>query len=195
LSSKDTVAGTLWSEKILKEFGSNTVGIVCLYSGNLENRWIHFEAGAIAAKIGQALLYPLLIDLRKSDLSPPLSMYHIKTLEKEDIFSIMEMINQNVGDKPLSSEKLRTAFDVWWDKLKPRIEEIKSRKLSAVAPPKTTEREILEEVLDTVRPYNGHHLPIFSRNPLPSIYCPYQAPSPKLKRFSPLLSDRLMPNE
>jgi hypothetical protein len=45
LSSKDTVAGTLWSEKIMKELGSNNVGIVCLYAGNLANPWIHFEAG------------------------------------------------------------------------------------------------------------------------------------------------------
>jgi hypothetical protein len=112
-------------------------------------------------------------------------MYHIKTLEKEDIFSIMEMINQNVGDKPLSSEKLRTAFDVWWEKLKPRIEEIKSRKLSAVAPPKRTEREILEEVLDTVRSLQRPSPPYFFTQPSTVYLLPLSGSISEAQTFFP----------
>jgi hypothetical protein len=72
--------------------------------------------------------------LKKGDVPPPFSMFQIKTLEKEEMFSVMQMINDDVGDKPLSHEKLRTSFDVWWEELKPRIEEIKSLKLSTPAP-------------------------------------------------------------
>jgi hypothetical protein len=154
LSSKDTVAGTLWSEKMMKELSGNNIGIVCLYTGNLANQWIHFEAGAIAAKTGQARLCPLLIDLKKSSVPPPLGMFQVKTLDKEEMFSVMQMINDAGEDQGLPSEMLRNSFDVWWEKLEPRIQDIKSRKLSTVAPIERPDREILEEILESVRSLN-----------------------------------------
>jgi hypothetical protein len=56
LSSEDTDAGSLWSERIMKELGSNNVGIVCLSHANLQNRWLNFEAGAISTKTGKPRL-------------------------------------------------------------------------------------------------------------------------------------------
>jgi hypothetical protein len=150
LSSKDTGAGTRWTEKIFKELGSNNVGIICLSSENLENRWIHFESGAIATKTGNSRLCPLLIDLKKTDVPPPLSFFQMKTLEKEEMFSVIEMINEDGGDRRLTPEKLKAAFETWWMKLQPAIERIKAKKPLMVGTERS-ERDLLEEILDTVR--------------------------------------------
>lgn len=130
LSSRDNVAGTPWFENMIKELGGNNVGLVCLSSENLESRWIHFEAGAIAIKTGKTRLCPLVIDVKKSDVPPPLFMFQIKTLNKEDMLSVIEMINDDCGENRLTEEKLKPAFEIWWTQLEPVLENIKAMKRS-----------------------------------------------------------------
>ena len=43
--------GVRWFEPILRKLREAEAGIVCLTAENLENPWLHFEAGALAPAI------------------------------------------------------------------------------------------------------------------------------------------------
>jgi TIR domain. len=100
--STDTQAGTPWVETIFKELQSRNIGLVCVTRDNLKSPWLNFEAGALAKNVGVTRMCPILVDLTTSDVPPPLSSFQMKSLKKEDIFSICEMVNSGRGDQALS---------------------------------------------------------------------------------------------
>ena len=51
----------------------------------------------------------------------------------------------------MTDERLGKAFDVWWPLLKEQLTEIESETSDEAEAPVRTERELLEETLDTVR--------------------------------------------
>src|SRR6266550_2287932 len=63
--------------RIAGELARTSFGILCLTSLNLDNKWIHFEAGALAKQItDQVRVVPYLHGVSPSDLSPPLNMFN-----------------------------------------------------------------------------------------------------------------------
>jgi hypothetical protein len=134
---------------LIKQLGTHNVGLICLSAENLGNPWIHFEAGALASRAEKTRVCPLLIDLKKESVPPPLSMFQFKTLEKDDVFTVFEMINEDGGDRRLKPDELREAFENWWPKLEEDIMRIKSMKSSWKK--ERSDRDILEEVLNGVR--------------------------------------------
>jgi hypothetical protein len=75
--SSDIGAGQRWNREIDKELSKTDFGILCLTRENLQERWILFEAGALAKRVGEdARVVPYLIDdLRPEDLKPPLGLF------------------------------------------------------------------------------------------------------------------------
>src|SRR5687768_7768976 len=75
VSSHDIEAGSLWLNDIMENLATSKVAIVCLTRSNVDKRWLHFEAGAIGAKLDVGYVCPLLINLKESDVSFPLSSF------------------------------------------------------------------------------------------------------------------------
>jgi TIR domain len=149
--STETQAGTPWVETIFKELQSRNIGLVCVTRDNLKSPWLNFEAGAIAKNVGVARMCPVLIDLSPADVPPPLSSFQMKSLKREDVLAIFEMINNSRGDQALSKEELKDAFGARWDEFDSKLSEVlKSSKPSSAKEPRK-DRELLEEILDRVR--------------------------------------------
>ena len=110
------------------------------------------------AKIGKGRVCPLLIDIEKSRVPHPLGLFQVRTLKKDEILSVIEMINADASEEDqLQPEMLKETFDQWWPKLESTIKDIK-----AMQPEKAklrSEREILEDILSTVRSLANPSLP------------------------------------
>jgi hypothetical protein len=113
--SDDIQAGTVWLNRLLAELQNRNIGLVCVTRDNQNSRWLNFEAGAIWKNVGDvSRVCPVLIDLSPKDVSQPLSSFQTKTLKREDVLSICEMVNKDKGDRSLTKEALNRAFGVWW---------------------------------------------------------------------------------
>lgn len=144
--------GTKWNEILNKELEETRFGILCLNRDNLDAEWLLFEAGALS-KSRDAHVCTFLLDVKPTDVKPPLGQFQHTAFSKEDMKKLIYTINSKVltlNEKGLSEGDLSEVFEIFWPKLEERLLEIQA--LSAVVQQHArTEREILEEILQTVR--------------------------------------------
>jgi hypothetical protein len=152
ISSEDIEKGTAWFPHISNELSNSDFGIICLTPENIESRWVHFEAGALACKFSNKKIAPLLIDLEESQIRPPLSQLNFTRFQKDDFLKLVTAINGNLK-KPLTEDILKKSFDRWWSPFEKKVQEAiaKVSSASVLNPPPRKEKEILEEILGIVR--------------------------------------------
>lgn len=149
MSTEAVDAGTRWSNGIAQALENATFGVAVVTRENLEAPWLHFEAGAIAKSVTDSRVIPLLLDVTVTDIKGPLAQFQAQPLNEEGMFKVVSSIN-SVLPQPLKDARLRTSFDKYWPDLSIRVTTLRS---AHVAPQlvKRPERDILEEVLETVR--------------------------------------------
>ncbi len=149
LTVRDMEKGTRWFSEISEELEGSDHGIICVTPDNKEAPWIHFEAGALAKKVGKSKVCPLLINLEPHDLKGPLVQLQVTRDTREEFLLLFRSLNREI-DKPLADERLKTYFDRTWDPFEKELEEIKG---SVPASEETirTEDDKLNEILEYVR--------------------------------------------
>lgn len=150
VSSKDIYAGSRWQAEIAAQLDATSFGIVCVTAANQGAPWLNFEAGALAKSVASSRVVPLALDLKPSDIKVPLGQFHAQPATKEGIVEILESLN-SCCDPALDDALLKRATEKWWPELEEQLERIKSQTEPDQAIPERSERELLEEVLDTVR--------------------------------------------
>lgn len=153
VSSKDIYAGTRWQSEIAVQLDTTNFGIVCVTRDNQASPWLNFEAGALAKVVDSSRVVPLACDLKPSDIEIPLGQFQAQPATEEGLEAILSSINGSIS-VPLKDALLLKAAKMWWPELATKLEEIENaakppRKGSEV--PTRSERELLEETLDTVR--------------------------------------------
>jgi hypothetical protein len=155
--STEIEKGKRWDAAIANKLEESKVGIICLTSENIKAEWILFEAGAIS-KNTDAHMCTFLLDLKPSDITPPLSLFQATLFTKEDIWKLILTINSKIsqnGEKSLPESKLQSVFQTFWPQLESILTNIKSEQVpSGSIKNKATERsdrEILEEALQILR--------------------------------------------
>lgn len=157
VSAKDVHAGSRWQAEIAKHLEATAFGIVCVTKDNQGAPWLNFEAGALAKAVDSSRVVPLAIDLKPSDIANPLGQFQAQSADEAGIAAMVQSINQ-ATDNPLNEELLGRSVAKWWPDLQ---EELTSMGKEADAPrkparPPRSERELLEEVLETVRSMARH---------------------------------------
>jgi len=100
-------------------------GIIIVTRDNVREPWINFEAGAISKALEKSWVSPFLFGVEPSKLEGPLQQFQATVYEQEDVFNLLRSINSRLDeDDRVSFEVLRNEFDVWWPKLRKRIDEI-----------------------------------------------------------------------
>jgi hypothetical protein len=152
ISSEDIEKGTAWFPHISNELANSDFGIICLTPENIESRWVHFEAGALACKFSNKKVAPVLIELEEAQLRPPLSQLNFTRFKKDDVLKLMAAINGNLK-KPLVEDNLKKSFERWWSPFEQKVNEAlkQFRLVSAIMPKRRDDREILEEILSLMR--------------------------------------------
>lgn len=151
MSSESIEKGARWSSHIGRELETARFGLVILTRENLDSRWLHFEAGAIAKSMDESRLAPLLFGLRPADVLQPLSQFQITTFSREDMLKLLKSANL-ASETPLMPEaRLVTLFEKLWGDLEQKIDTILQAHGSTKKPSKRSTDEILEEILSLGR--------------------------------------------
>jgi len=144
--------GTKGSAEINANLEGTSFGIICLTAENLQNNWIHYEAGALA-KINDdnTRVWTLLIGLSPSNVKQPLGQFQHTLAQKADIYKLLHSINKHL-QKPLSEIALQRTFERWWSDFEDKIKEAENlTNETQTAENIRPDREILDEILDILR--------------------------------------------
>lgn len=153
--SVDIEKGKRWNSEISDKLENSKVGIFCITKENLSSPWILFEAGAIS-KSSDSYVCTFLIDINPTDLTGPLSLFQATKFKKEDVFKLLTTINQSIGkngSKSLTTDNLKSLFEIFYPKLEEKINDIIQTK--SIADNENdeirTDRDLLEETLEILR--------------------------------------------
>lgn len=150
VSSLDIKAGDIWSNKIKSQLDDMSFGIICLTSDNLQSDWIHFEAGALAKSMkGDSEVCPYLFQVKKSQVTGPLSQFQMVEANKEETLKLLYSLNESLGEEKLEKSNLEKTFDYLWGELELGLKKIHTEDEKKL--PTRTDRDILEEILELVR--------------------------------------------
>jgi hypothetical protein len=153
LSDKDIEAGARWAVEIGKNLEDSNFGILCVTQENLRSSWLLFEAGALAKSMQNSHVVPLLLDLDFSEVSGPLSQFQAKKIQDSSMVEVLRAINKK-APQPIGDARLSQLFDVLWPQLDAIIKAIPRTAITSSTPVRP-EREILEELVTTIRSLDG----------------------------------------
>lgn len=126
MSEEDIAPGSLWFSAISDEISDSNYGVICVTKENLSAPWLLWEAGALYRGFNDTqLVVPLLINVDKADLGPPLNHFQvIDATDKADVTRMLKGINSNkVLAHPISEEILETQINHYWQELQNGIAE------------------------------------------------------------------------
>jgi len=153
ISVSDIEKGARWLKDISGNLEKTNFGLFCLTPENINEPWILFEAGAISKTLDSAYVCPILYKLEPASLTGPMAQFQATKLHKDDMFRLLQSINKCLDNKMLTDNQLEESFEMWWPKLEIEINKIPSS--IGLNNPERTDRELLEEVLNTVRNLSG----------------------------------------
>lgn len=137
-------------------------GVICLTRDNLQEPWIHFEAGALS-KTRDALVWTFLHELTPADIEAPLSQFQHTQSTKDDVEQFVRAVNDAVrdsGEKALDDKLLARQFASLWGDLETALKAVPKPRGASSSAPMRSERAILEEVLETVRQLKRDEAPL-----------------------------------
>ena len=151
-SEDDIEKGVRGNTTMGKELEEASAGILCVTRENLDAPWIMFEAGALSKKLDVSRVCPILFqDLQPTDLKGPLTQFQAARFNKDDIYKMLTMLNNQLGENALNSKTLENVFETFWLKLQSKVGEVLSKTSQSPKQPVRSDRELLEEILVIVR--------------------------------------------
>jgi hypothetical protein len=147
----DIEKGAKWDSEISEQLGRSTICIIAMTEESLTSPWIMFEAGAISRVVKEkARVCPIVFGIAKTDLVGPLASFQATEFNRTEVRQLLTTINNAAAKEvALPEQRLDAAFDVWWDKLKEKVEAISSAQ--PPSEPQRSERDLLEEAVSNTR--------------------------------------------
>ena len=115
--SEHVAAGAFWHNELLTALKSARIGVLCLTAGNVESKWIHFEAGAIANSFGSPNACPYLLNVDRSQLQGPLQHLQCVNADEQGTFRLVREINASLSAGRLEQDLLHASFSAHWPAL------------------------------------------------------------------------------
>jgi len=153
VSSHDIYAGNRWQSDVASELEKSNFGLICVTQANQAAPWLNFEAGALAKVVEASRVVPLAIDLNLSDIKQPLGQFQAKPFTETGVRQTIDSINA-AFTPAVKNTVLEKTFKMFWPELAQEIQTViqaSSETPPVVAKVTRTERDLLEEVLATVR--------------------------------------------
>jgi hypothetical protein len=154
LSKEDLRKGLQWLPELNKNLGAAGFGLSVITADNKDAPWLLFEAGAITKALPDKYCCPLLCDLKQADISGPFANFQSTVItKKEDMLQLVKTMNDASGESKVDEDRLSRWFSGAWDEFCKNVNQALAAKLPKSSPAKveTTDRELLEELLSTVR--------------------------------------------
>lgn len=153
-SPSDIEKGARWSEEIRERLESIHYGLIFLTPENQHAPWIQFEAGALS-KLDRSRVAPIVLDMRPTDVTGPLSQVQSVTFTRVDIFKLVREINASLGDLAADEKALEKLLDALWPELEHGVEAAIATEPNRDVPRRRDSSEILDEILERVRKLEG----------------------------------------
>lgn len=151
MSQRDIDPGQRWNDQISTKLKDTNFGLICLTPENLSAEWMLFEAGALAKSLESARVVPILLDMRKSDLSYPLAQFQAIEANKEEFLELAHALNKALGSENIPTATLLSVFEAMWSKLQSNLENLEKSNHNQTIEVKRSDSDILAEVLESVR--------------------------------------------
>ncbi len=149
-----TPKGTRWGAELAHELDLSNFGVVCLTRENVNAPWLNFEAGSLAKSVERGRVSPLLIGLKKAEVTSPWTQFQLTDFAKEDTRRMVRDINA-ATEVPLEERRLDKAFAAFWPQLEQQISPIaEAATTQVIAEPQeasATISRMIEEILGIVR--------------------------------------------
>ena len=126
-STESLSLGKPWIDGLSKALENVNFGISIVTKSNMQNPWLLYEAGAIYHKdksSTECTLVPLLIDVSKSALQPPLGLFQAINFEEKEIKELILTINESLGERRLPNNILNVTFQANWKMLNDRVQKL-----------------------------------------------------------------------
>ncbi len=154
MSSKDIALGERWSNSIADNLDQSVFGLVFVTPSNIDAPWINFEAGALS-KTYNSKVVPIIYkaDVTLLNKGPLRQFQSTHKLDQESIFDLLESINDSCEEGKLGQERLKKAFDMWWEELDVAINAIEQADTDAETDTdgnqnsEPTEKDLLNAIL------------------------------------------------
>lgn len=151
MSAEDIESGARWSAELEEQLIASAAGIVCVTRENRDRPWVLFEAGALASKMGRPMVCPYLIDMPAVELTGPLSILQARQADAEGTRRLLETINADLGDAGIGGDQLGEAFELWWPKLVPKLDQARQAAGPGLGAQPREVKDILTELLELAR--------------------------------------------
>ncbi len=148
MSDLDVDKGRRWEPDIADKLSETDFGIVCLTPDNLSSTYIHFEAGAVAKALDKSRLWTFLYELSPADVKQPLGAFQHTKFTKEEVRKLLASINNQIPN-PIPEKTLDKIYDSLWPIFQKEMKNVP--KPSSPKKAERADRELLEEILDSIR--------------------------------------------
>ncbi|MCH8043433.1 MAG: hypothetical protein IID44_06905 [Planctomycetes bacterium] len=155
--SREIAKGESGRSVIAENLENTHVGIICLTATNLTAPWILFESGALSKSIDQRQVMTYLFDLEPGQISQPLSEFQATIAKNEqDNYRLARTINRALDSNDRrSDERLKRAFNKWWDDLEGKLKQIPDA-IPTGDQPKISTEDAVGEILSAIRSMSRH---------------------------------------
>ncbi|PFL14003.1 hypothetical protein COJ07_29240 [Bacillus cereus] len=125
MSAQDISMGERWNNNITDSLEESVFGLIFVTPSNINAPWINFEAGALS-KTFDSRVVPVLYnaDVMILNQGPLKQFQSAKSLDKENVLSLIKSINQGSENGKLDEARLEKAFEMWWPDLDESIGKI-----------------------------------------------------------------------
>lgn len=107
-------------------FHGISVGILCVTDANQEDPWLNFDAGTMAKQLNAVAL---LIDVRPDDVSSPLKLLDMESLDKEGLLTVFHRVNNRFERGRRTEQDLKGAFYKLWPSFESKLKDKSSFQL------------------------------------------------------------------
>lgn len=153
--STDIQKGKRWNDEIANKLSASKVAIIVLTNDNLDSKWVHFEAGAIAQN-SDAYVCTLLFDVKPANVEQPLSQFQHTDFTKKDMLKLVKVINSAIGKsggKSLKEKNIESVFQTFWPQLEEKLSKVPESNSKKAT---RTDRELIEESLQILRSFRSN---------------------------------------
>jgi len=165
VSTQDIESGSVWFNEIGTQLADTSIGIICLTNENKDKPWILFEAGALTKGLSTSRVIPFLIDLEPHDIHPPLSQLNAVSPTEQGLFAIAGTVNSQIKEPNLSTDVFRKVFDTYYPQFDTHFKNILGSTPNHEKPDTRKDKDILSEILTTVRGFDRRIRSLENYNP------------------------------
>ncbi len=152
MSEHDIGKGGRGLREIADELSECNFGILCVTADNQNSQWVNFEAGALSKQVDDALVVPLLLDLKVADLTGPMTQFQAtESSAQEDVRKLMSDMNAAQKSSNVSQDRLSRIFDRLWPELDAELGKIRAASSSARGSAGRSNSDMLSEMLVLMR--------------------------------------------